>query len=62
MRMFLLILVALLISTMSSFVLYKYYKINVPPSVGGLFLVFVWMMLPSKWTDKINKKDSDNEQ
>ena len=62
MRMFLIILVGLIISTVLSFLLYKYYGINIPPSVGGLFLVFVWMMLPSKWTDKFNKEDSDNEQ
>ena len=61
MRMLLIFLTGLGLSTFASYLLYKYYHINVPPSVGGLFLVFVWAMLPNKWTNKINGTNSDEQ-
>lgn len=62
MRMFIIILIGLAISTVSSVLIYKYKGINIPPSVGGLFLVLVWMTLPAKWTDKINGTKSEDEK
>jgi len=61
MRMLLIFLTGLGLSTLASYLLYKYYHINVPPSIGGLFLVFVWMMLPNKWTNKISGNKTDEQ-
>ena len=60
--MFLIVVVGLILSSVASVLIYKYKGINIPPSAGGLFLVLVWMSLPTKWTNKINGTKSENEK
>ena len=57
MRLILVFLFSVVLATCISYILFKQFKINLPPSIIGLFLVMVWALLPDKWTKKITGED-----
>lgn len=57
MRLILVFLFSVVLATCISYILFKYFKINLPPSIVGLFLFMVWAFLPDRWTKKITGED-----
>ena len=56
MRMFLIFVVSLIISCGTSYILYKFFKSDVSPTVISLAMLTLWMLLPDSVTDRINGK------
>jgi hypothetical protein len=56
MRMFLIFVVSLIISMGTSYVLYKFFKIDVSPTIISLAMLILWSVLPDSVVDRINGK------
>jgi len=56
MRMFLIFVVSLIISCGTSYALYKFFKVDVSPTIISLALLTLWMVLPDSVMDRINGK------
>lgn len=57
MRLILVFLFSVVLATCISYILFKQFKINLPPSFVGLFLYMIWLFLPDKWKKKITGED-----
>ena len=56
MRMFLIFVVSLIISMGTSYALYKFFKVNVSPTIISLAMFILWTLLPDSVVDRINGK------
>jgi|Laugrespbdmm15sd_2_1035082.scaffolds.fasta_scaffold04859_7 hypothetical protein len=56
MRMFLIFVVSLIISMGTSYALYKFFKVDVSPTIISLAMLILWMVLPDSVVDRINGK------
>jgi hypothetical protein len=56
MRMFLIFVVSLIISMGTSYALYKFFKVDVSPTIISLAMLILWMVLPDNVVDRINGK------
>ena len=56
MRLFLIFAVNIAISVGTSYALYKWFKLDVSPTIVSLAMLTLWMVLPDSVVDRINGK------
>ena len=56
MRMFLIFVVSFIISMGISYALYKFFKVDVSPTIISLAMFILWALLPDSMVDRINGK------
>lgn len=54
MRLFVIFLISFAFCNVVSYLAYKFYKIDISPTIISLALLVFYMMLPDKWLNKIN--------
>jgi len=54
--MFLIFIVSLIISCGTSYALYKFFKVDVSPTIISLAMLTLWMLLPDIVLERINGK------
>lgn len=57
MRAILFFIINLVISLGASYILYKFFKKDVSPTIISIALIVVYMFLPQKFHDWVSKKD-----